>query len=468
MTVLLPTITASWLARRTWARSRASGPVIHWLSPAWVAIRPSSVVANFRVTSGRPSRMRKRKPALTSDASSAHRPVSTTRPAPRSLAIPRPETRGSGSSMGMTMRARPAAIRASVHGGVLPQWQHGSRLTKAVASRAAAPARVSASVSPWGRPPGCVQPRPTTRPPLTMTQPTVGLGQTSPSPRRAKAIAARIWASSVSTTGSIAVGVDPADELTEVLGLTEVPVDRCEADIGNLVEAGKRLHDEPPDDVAWYLALPRTLELTDHRIDDAFDLFRLDRALAQGDVDRTGQLVALEGFALPVLLDHRQLAELHALEGGEPGGAVRTETPSADGRAIIGRSRVLDLGVLKAAKRTAHRLLSPDTHPLSVRSYGSRASPSISVDRKAGTQILHLATHARFRIMCFGALRHRVENLDDERTHLAEFRLAEAARRRRRRAEADARGYRRLFRIEGNAVLVASDAGPLEGVLNIA
>ncbi len=54
--------------------------MIHWLSPLAVAMRPSSEVANLRVTSGRPSRRRLRKPALISAASSAQSPVSTSRP----------------------------------------------------------------------------------------------------------------------------------------------------------------------------------------------------------------------------------------------------------------------------------------------------------------------------------------------------------------------------------------------------
>ena len=42
------------VARSRWRPARASAPVIHWLSPSAVAIRPSSVVASLSVTSGRP------------------------------------------------------------------------------------------------------------------------------------------------------------------------------------------------------------------------------------------------------------------------------------------------------------------------------------------------------------------------------------------------------------------------------
>ena len=69
-----------------------------------------------------------------------------------------------------------------------------------VAPRAASPARRNASVSACGRPPGCVQPRPTITGPApssrTITAPTAGLGQVRPSPRRPSAKANAIKRSS--------------------------------------------------------------------------------------------------------------------------------------------------------------------------------------------------------------------------------------------------------------------------------
>src|SRR3954452_4064580 len=141
----------------------------------------------------------------------------------------------------------------------------------------------------------------------------------------------------LAASDSIVVGADPADELAEILGLAEIAVDRGEAHIGDLVETGQRLHHEAADDIARNLALARALELEHHRVDHALDLLGLDRALAQGDMDRARELVALEGLALPVLLDHGELAQLDALEGGEARRTVRTEAPPADRGAIVGR-----------------------------------------------------------------------------------------------------------------------------------
>src|SRR5271169_2182017 len=354
-------------------------------------MRPSSEVASLNVTSGRPSRRRLRKPALTSAASSALSPTSTSSPAARSRRSPSPATRGSGSSRATTTRRTPAVIRASTQGGVWPQWQHGSRLTCAMAPRAAFPARRSASVSPCGRPPGWVHPRPTTRPSFTITQPTAGFGQTEPSPRRASASAARIASSSRrrspggSALASIAIRRDPADEIAEILGLAEVPVDRGETDIGNLIEARQRLHDEASDHVARDIGLARTLQLPHQRVDNAFHSLRLERALAQRNVDRSGQLVSVEGFAVPIFLDHGQLAQLHPLESREAGAAIWAEPPASDRTAIVCRTRILYLGVIGSAKRTAHLLLRlVRLLRWAERRYSSRARPP-RVTRRSGS-----------------------------------------------------------------------------------
>ena len=62
-------------------------------------------------------------------------------------------------------------------------------MTYSVAPAAAAPAIASATASACGRPPGCVQPRPTTRPWLTISAPTAGLGRLTGRARVARAAA---------------------------------------------------------------------------------------------------------------------------------------------------------------------------------------------------------------------------------------------------------------------------------------
>ena len=54
--------------------------------------------------------------------------------------------------MAAKTRPTPARSTASVQGGVLPWWRHGSRVTYSVAPRAASPAAVRALTSAWASP----------------------------------------------------------------------------------------------------------------------------------------------------------------------------------------------------------------------------------------------------------------------------------------------------------------------------
>src|SRR5690349_4536837 len=86
---------------------------------------------------------------------------------------------------------------------------------------------------------------------------------------------------------------------------------------------------EPASDhLARDVGLARAFELTHDRVDDALDAVGLDRPFAQRGLHRARQLVAIEGLALAVLLDHGELAQLHALEGREARRAIGAETPS--------------------------------------------------------------------------------------------------------------------------------------------
>ena len=129
--------------------------------------------------------MRRIWPAAIQRASSAQSPRSTTTPASRSTARPRPAISGLGSSMAHTTRRMPAATMALAQGGVRPWCEQGSRLTYMVRPRARAPARSSACASACGRPPGCVQPRLIISPVVSsaMMAPTAGLGAVRPSMR---------------------------------------------------------------------------------------------------------------------------------------------------------------------------------------------------------------------------------------------------------------------------------------------
>jgi len=86
-------------------------------------------MASLQRTYGRPVSMRRMKPGFRARASSSNSPERVTIPAAFSVACPSPRTFGFGSCIAETTSATPAAINASVHGGVRPWWQHGSRVT---------------------------------------------------------------------------------------------------------------------------------------------------------------------------------------------------------------------------------------------------------------------------------------------------------------------------------------------------
>src|SRR2546423_8683887 len=94
----------------------------------------------------------------------------------------------------------------------------------------------------------------------------------------------------------------------------------------------------------------------------------------------------------------------------------------------------------------------------------ARSEPRI--DREPLTVCAYLlSAHRLHRGVRLAIRPESVQHLDDELAHLPELRLAEAPRRRGGAAEPDAGGHRRLLGIEGNAVLVAGDAGALECLL---
>jgi len=98
----------------------------------------------------------------------------------------------------------------------------------------------------------------------------------------------------------------------------------------------------------------RALELAHDLGHGLIDALRLDRTLAQRDLDRAQQLVSIERHAAAVALDDHKLAQLHALECGKAEIAAQTHATAADDGGILGRPRVFDLRIEAAAIRTTH------------------------------------------------------------------------------------------------------------------
>ena len=190
--VPMPTATASDSARQRCARARLASPEIHCESPVAVATLPSSVIADLKITSGRPVRACLRKGWFSSRAAAATSPSTqtTSMPSSRRIAGPRPAAFVVGSSEAITTRAIQAARmasrarrRAAVVAARLERDVH-RRPGRILAAARRAPSR-SACASPGG----WVMPSPITRPPLTTTAPTIGLGLVCPRARSASSIA---------------------------------------------------------------------------------------------------------------------------------------------------------------------------------------------------------------------------------------------------------------------------------------
>src|ERR1039458_586634 len=159
--VLIPTRISSAPCRNFMPYARAASPVIHFDSPVAVAILPSSVIAALTVTNGRRWTIQwlnasfSRAHSLAS-ASALGPPASRRRVAGLRIeglaggtpalpgAVPAIPSRrrflkagrecfGFGSVAPITTRLIPAALMASVQGGVRPCVQHGSSVTKSVA-----------------------------------------------------------------------------------------------------------------------------------------------------------------------------------------------------------------------------------------------------------------------------------------------------------------------------------------------
>src|SRR6185369_9898167 len=116
----------------------------------------------------------------------------------------------------------------------------------------------------------------------------------------------------------------------KILGLAEIAIDRGEAHIGDVVELAQMLHHDLADRLRGNLRLAAAFEFAHDRGDHFFDSLGIDRAFAQGDLQRAHQLVTVERHAPAVALDHGQFAQLHPLEGGEAEIAGYADPPPPD------------------------------------------------------------------------------------------------------------------------------------------
>src|SRR6185369_9896652 len=107
-----------------------------------------------------------------------------------------------------------------------------------------------------------------------------------------------------------------ARDLGKVSWIAEVLVDARKSYVGDMVEGLEPGHHGLADPRGRYLVAHR-LHLPLDAAHETINLRCVDLALARRVADRSGELVAVERFALSVLLDDREVAQLDPLERGE-------------------------------------------------------------------------------------------------------------------------------------------------------
>ncbi len=118
----------------------------------------------------------------------------------------------------------------------------------------------------------------------------------------------------------------PPHLLLELIDILELPVHGCEADVGNLVELGERLHHIHPDGQRCHFLLVRRPLLFQCR-EETINLFLRHRTLGAAEPDAAFQLATAVGLARAVTLHDNQVAELLPLERGEAVTALGALTP---------------------------------------------------------------------------------------------------------------------------------------------
>ncbi len=116
----------------------------------------------------------------------------------------------------------------------------------------------------------------------------------------------------------------------EVLEVLEALVDRCEADVGDVVQGAQLLHRERTDAGARDLRQAGAAQLALDRVGGALRGILGNRASGQRLRQPGRQLVAVELLAGAVALDDDQPRGLDALVRGEPGGAGGALAATAD------------------------------------------------------------------------------------------------------------------------------------------
>src|SRR4051812_14343304 len=146
--------------------------------------------------------------------------------------------------------------------------------------------------------------------------------------------------------------VDLAFELTDVAKLT---IDRCEANVRDLIQLLQFLHQARANLLGRHLALGPLLQLGFDAIRDRFQLLDADRTFFRCGQQAGDKFLPLKRFAIPVLLHHTILDVLEPLAAGEPLATVEALAAAAYDIPFFALARVDYLITQVATIRALHR-----------------------------------------------------------------------------------------------------------------
>src|SRR5215510_12815321 len=153
----------------------------------------------------------------------------------------------------------------------------------------------------------------------------------------------------------LVVALEPLDLLDELADVLELAVDRGEPDVGDGIQALEVIHHHTPELLAADFLLGALVQLGLDVDDDVVDGLDADRALLARLQDRAAELLAVEGLAAPVALDHVRQHVLDVLVGRVAAVAFETLTAAPDELPVPAYPRVDDPILRVTAKRALHR-----------------------------------------------------------------------------------------------------------------
>jgi len=139
--------------------------------------------------------------------------------------------------------------------------------------------------------------------------------------------------------------------------VAELPIDRGEPDVGDLIQGLQAFHDELADLGGLHFFFGALLEPAFDLLDDLLEPGNGDRPLFDGLEEPAEELLAVEELARAVLLnDHvRDLFDL--LVRRKPAGTTEAFPAAADRKPFLALARVDDLALRVGAKRTFHGVI---------------------------------------------------------------------------------------------------------------